>query len=275
MSLLSRKEIRVALFPDKLTVLALSKGLSVKVLAQSITSLSPDSNLADWRPSLQALEQWMAGADLGNCDVKVQLSNVFVRYAMLPFDESVHSEAERLTLAGLQLESTYGEAAKQWRISLDEIRYGEPSLVAAIDAALAESIEQLAARFQCKIASIQPYSASVINAFGKQIDCDSGLLVIYELGGAIVFDIRQGEIGGVRKVSLGKDAGKEAMEGMLRRELLMSGLAGEAAKIYLHAARDGGFRLSKIARLDIVELQFGELVKRFGVGYEMLGLDVM
>jgi hypothetical protein len=263
-----RKEVRIVLCPDKVIIVAFAKGLWRKIVSQAILPVAPQ-NSADWRSALTSLERWIAENELGKADIKIHLSNCFVRFALMPFTEGVTDYAERLTVAGLLFESIYGESAKQWRLSLDETQYGEPCLVAAIDSGLAEAIDQLVSSRRFRSVSVQPYTASVLNAFGKQIQNGEGLFVVLDHGQAVLFDIREKKIAGTRKVMLGIAPDGDEISNTLRREILISGLNAENANIYLHIAGSAKLEVSPMPGVNVTTLKHISKNEHLGVGYEM------
>lgn len=255
MSLLPRKEISVALCPDKVVVVAWTKWLRRRVVSQAILPATP-SHASDWLPALKILTEWLADNELGKADVTILLSNCFVRFAMLPFSDDVSNRVERLTIAGLLFESIYGEAAKQWKLALDDEEYGEPSLVAAMDAALWDALNQVGLSGRLRKISVRPYAASVVNAFRNQILSDNCLLTVIEHGQAIFFKIKGNKAVGVLKANLKLNTAQE-ISSLLQRELLISGLSESGdARVYLHIAGNQNFiEAATISGVNLVCLQ--------------------
>jgi hypothetical protein len=249
-----RKELRIMLCPDKAVVMVLKGALRRQVVSQAILPAIPGNN-ADWRPAMEALGQWLTGNDLAKTDVKILLSGNFVRFAMMPFSDDVNSRAERLTVAGLLFESIYGETARQWKLALEEEEYGEPCLVAAIDSALWDALFQMISSRQLRVVSVQPYVVFVSNAFNKQIQEGDSLLVIVENQQAVLMEIKDGKISGVRKTALSADSDGPEFVSLLRREMLISGLSEATSKVYLHIAGDPNFKIRADAGMDIITLR--------------------
>lgn len=265
---LLRKELRVVLCPGKVIVLAFANGRQREVVSQAILHVDP-KNPADWRSAITALECWLAENELCKADVKIQLSSCFVRFAIMPFAEGVNDYAERLIVAGLLFESIYGEAAKQWKLTLDEAQYGEPCLVAAIDSGLAEAINQMASASGFRVAAVQPYAASVLNAFSKQIQDGEGLFVVVDHGQAVLIDIKEKKISGIRKVLLSVEPDGQEIINILQREMLISGLPADAAQIYLHIAGSLKASIPAVAGMSVIALQHVSKIDHLDAGYEM------
>ncbi len=249
-----RKELRIVLCPNKVVVIALNKGLRRKVLLQAILPVIPDST-SDWHAAMAVLEQWLTDNDLNNANLKVLLSSSFLRYAMMPFSDGLSSYSERLAVAGLILESIYGETATQWKLTLDDDQYDKPCLISAMDSELWDALKQMSLSRQLKMISIQPYATSIRNLFSNQIQDGDNLLVVLEDEHAVLIETRNKSISGVRKTTLDEDSGGLSVIDMLHREMLISGLSEETAKIYLHDASDQDHRMQVDAGMDIVLLR--------------------
>lgn len=230
-----RKKVHVVICPHKIIVVALGGGFRRKKISKTTLPVTPD-NQSDWHPAIAVLEQWLTENDVGKASVTVQLSNCFVRYAMMPFSDGLNSHAERSAFAGLLFEDIYGEMANQWKLTLDDAHYGESCLAAAIDAGLADAIGQIAASRGLVIAAIEPCAAAIINEFGKQLQCDAGLLVIADYSQAVLVDLRGGKLSGIRKIPLALGLDEPELVSVLQREMIISGLSSETGRTYLHVA---------------------------------------
>ncbi len=263
-----RKELRIVLCPGKVIVVVFTNVLRRKLVSQAILPFDAQ-NPADWRPAITSVGHWLAENEVGRADVKIYVSNCFVRFATMPFTEGMNDYAERLAVAGLLFESIYGETAKQWKLTLDEEQYGEPCLVAAIDIALAEAIDQLVSSCRFRTATVQPYAVSALNAFSKQISDGEGLVAAVDHDQAILIDIRGKKVTGIRKVMLGIAADGQQIIDTLRREMLISGLSTETAKIYLHIGGRHKEGIPAIPGVDMIALQHANKDDRLAGDYAM------
>jgi uncharacterized protein YqfB (UPF0267 family) len=267
---LLRKELRVVLCPNKVIVMALSNRLHRKVILRAALPVIPD-NTSDWHPAIAALDQWLTANGLGKAGVKIWLSSCFLRFAMMPFSDGVSSYAERLTVAGLLMESIYGENASHWKLTLDDEKYGEPCLISAMDSELWEAFNQMFIPKQSKIISIQPYVASVRNSFNNQIQDGDSLLAVVEDEQVVLVETKNKRISGIRKTMLTEDSGELGFVGLLRREMLISGLTEDSAKIFLHVTNKQDRKIQAGSGIDIITLH-DEGKSDSEAGYEMAGL---
>ena len=234
--------LRVVLCPDKAILLGLGKGLRRKVTHQAVLPCVPMPGGPAWRPALAALEQWLNANEIGRANVTVILSNHFVRYALMPFSGEVASPAEERALAQILLEDTYGDPAKQWRLTISGGGYGEPRLVAAVDAELPEAIAAAFVSGPLRLNAIRPYLMTAFNSFRKQLRGADGLFAVAEPGQVVMMSFRNGQWSGVRRMPLNGEPDKQLPD-LLQREALIGGLDVGTVPVYLHIAGRPDFKL--------------------------------
>jgi len=144
------KKQRIGVCSDRLI---LSKNKVVKV--------QPASDAAEWHAALDALPGVLAG--MKQHEVSVVLADQFVRYALLPWNAAVKSEAQWLGLARHRLSAIHGAAAAGWDVKLAQTAANGPRLACAVDR---ELLEALAAKFAdagVALVSVQPFLVSAFN----------------------------------------------------------------------------------------------------------------
>lgn len=235
-------ELRVVLCPDKAIILGLKNGLRRKVTHQAILPCTSWTGMNGWRPVLAALEQWLNANKMGRANVTVILSDHFVRYALIPFSAEVTRRAEEQTLARILLEDTYGDPAKQWHLKISGSGYGEPRLVAAVDAELLDAVAKMVAPTSLRLTSIRPYLMSAFNGFYKQLRGKDGLFAVAEPGQVVMVTFKDGQLSAVRRMPLDGEP-EEQLPDLLQREAMVGGLDAGAVPVYLHVAGKPDFKL--------------------------------
>jgi hypothetical protein len=98
------------------------------------------------------------------CDVTVELSNHFVRYALVPWSEALSTAAEEEAYVRHHFAKIHGDRAKTWAVRASSARHGAPRLASAVDEGL---IDALRASFprggKARLVSVQPALMSVFN----------------------------------------------------------------------------------------------------------------
>lgn len=235
-------ELRVVLCPDQAILLGLGNGLRRKVTHQAILPCTALPGMNGWRPALAALEQWLNANKMGRANVTVILSDHFVRYALIPFSAEVTRRAEEQTLARILLEDTYGDPAKQWQLKISGGGYGEPRLVAAVDAGLLDALTKMVAPTSLRLTSVRPYLMSAFNGFYKQLREKDGLIAVAEPGQVVMVTFKNGQLFTVRRMPLNGEPDKQLPD-LLQREALIGGLDAGIVPVYLHVAGKPDFKL--------------------------------
>ena len=220
MSPLWRDRIGVELSPQRVVWVRMAHGLRANVIAKGCEYVVPQESEPLWQAALTKLEQMLRGEEWKNADVTVVLSNHFVRYDCLPWNEAVKGEEELIALARHRLTQIYGAAAQTWLVRLSPAGKGAARMVAAIDNALLEKLRLMTAETGHQLHSIQPYLMASFNCFAKGLASGDGWFVAAENGRFALALFRSGRW---QRVQLRRGAGMAALHEWLERENLTSG----------------------------------------------------
>jgi hypothetical protein len=124
--------------------------------------------LEDLRNKVQAVR--------GRVDVTVVLSNHFVRYAVLPGEDSAATAEEALALARFHFTKIHGDRAKSWDVRVSE------NLACAIDAALLEGLKSCFAKTKARLVSVQPSLMAAYNRARSRVPREGAWLLLAERG---------------------------------------------------------------------------------------------
>ena len=182
MSRWSAERLRIGLAPDRVEVVRLGARLSrAAPRAQTVpcagTSTGTDGQ-PPWQAALDALPAALAGLATRGDAVAVVLSNHFVRYQLLPWQEELSAPAEVEAWARLRLEQTYGAAAAQWTIRTCDDGYGRPQLACAVDGALIDQLGQCLAGLGLRLASLQPLLMAAYNDERRQLKGQTAFAIV-------------------------------------------------------------------------------------------------
>jgi hypothetical protein len=132
-----------------------------------------------WRPALDALPQVLAR--FRDREAGIVLADQFVRYALLPWSDTLKTHAQWLALARHRFCAIHGPLANGWEIRFAETAPAGPRLACAVDA---ELVDELAARFSgtgVQLVSVLPFLVAAFNQVRHQTG-GSCWLVIEEQG---------------------------------------------------------------------------------------------
>ena len=227
-----RDRISVEFSPHSVAWVRLARGLHLDVVAKGQENVLPQTGEPVWQAALLKLKQMMPGEEWKNAEVTVVLSNHFVRYDCLSWNEAVDDEDEQLALARHRLTQTYGPAAQTWALRLSPAGKGDARLVAAVDDALLEMLKQAMAEAGIKLHSIQPYLMASFNRYAKSLAQGDGWFVAAEVGRFAMALFRGGRW---QRILLRRGDDMAALHEWLERENLTGGEGASCREVFLFA----------------------------------------
>lgn len=235
MSLLLRDELRIALSPERVTLLRFGRGLRSRLISRQEIACEPvQAGETPWSKALDGMETGLRTMNGRPMDARVILSNNFVRYALLPWSDQISDAAEEQAFIRHCFAQTYGEEVQNWVLRASSAGYGEAQVASAIDQSLVERLDRIAASRRVKVISLQPYLMSVFNRWRPQLTGTSIWFVVAEPGRLCLSMLKQGCWSSLQSVKVGEDW-PEALRNLLERELLVSESGGERGTVYLFA----------------------------------------
>jgi hypothetical protein len=230
------------LCPDRVLLAGYRRGLRPRLAKKEIVALeSPETD--PWGAAVSALPRVLARAALRNPEVTVVLSNCFVRYAVLPWNAALKTEAAWLALARHRFASVHGPAAADWAVRLSGASSRGARIAAAVDRALLDALEKRIGESQATFESAQPYLMAAFNRVCGAIGKESRWLVVEEPGRLTLGLILNGSWHAVR--SRRADGSRpEALDEILERESAVLGLEQPCTQVALYAEKppDSGSR---------------------------------
>lgn len=100
---------------------------------------------------------------LKNQNVKVILSNTFVRYLVLHWQDGVMTQADWQAIAQHEFRKQFGVLANDWLVQVNLAKHGQKVLAAAIDRNLYLQLQASAKQLGFNIIAIEPLFMSVFN----------------------------------------------------------------------------------------------------------------
>ncbi|MGH8701059.1 MAG: hypothetical protein ACREVR_07755 [Burkholderiales bacterium] len=231
-----RDRLLVGFAPTELALARVSGGLRQRIGAKHVVPCAAVSAPEPWQGPIAALKTAIESARGDALDVTVVLSNHFVRYAIVPWDDALASAEEELAFARHCFTKTYGERARTWLLRVSEERAGAPRLASAIDAALLDAVNGCFPRNgKARLASVQPYLMAAFNGCRSSMPPAGAWLMIVEAGRACLALHAQGQWQAVQNTK-GEFAAPDGWATLLERERHRTG--NEAADtVVVHTAR--------------------------------------
>jgi hypothetical protein len=107
-----------------------------------------------WRASVDALDAALAGSSR-SASLRVVVSDHFLRYALVPWNEKLVTDAERLAFARLAFAEIYGNMVDGWSVVLDQQPAGMGSFACAMDRDLLQALRDVASRRGLRLRSVR------------------------------------------------------------------------------------------------------------------------
>lgn len=240
MSPLLRDRYCAVLRPDRVDLVRFKHGFKPVLDLKQSVAVAAGAEGAPWLPAVAALGEMVAGDSVARGELVAVLSNHFVRYLVVPWDDQVGSIAEYEGFARIAFESVFGEAARTWSIRVSPERFRAPRLASAMDGELAQALRQ-AGRDKLRLISIQPYLMAAFNRLSQPFRRRDFFFLLAEPGRACVLAAVGGKWRMVRNHAVSDDA---AISALVERELrLLETNEGPVPHLYVHAP---GFRQLKL-----------------------------
>lgn len=96
--------------------------------------------------------------------VRFVISNHFVRYGVLPWQEGIVARQDWLALAQHDFRKRFGAVADQWQVRVSLNGYGKAIATSAIDQALLDDLQTLAQAQQWQIVAVEPLLVSILDS---------------------------------------------------------------------------------------------------------------
>lgn len=239
MSPLLRAELHVVLSPSRVVMVnganvlsrfALQRRLPVRTTAEC-APVEPGQPA--WTAALATLAGELDRISGGRTNLRVTLSNRFVRYAIVPWQAGLQGAAEDAAYVRHYFSHMYGSAADGWDVCASAAPAGHPRLASAIDATLLAGLRGLGARGRIRLKSVWPQLSSTFNCYRNRLGA-SGWLVMADPGCLCIGLFEAGRWLSVQTVRTGA-AWRRELPALLERAARLAGPACTAEHVFLWA----------------------------------------
>ena len=215
------KQLRIGLAPDRIYV---SGARAIELAA----------NDGSWNAPLQALASSLGGV---KGEAAVVLADQFVRYALLPYNETLKTREQWLALATHRFNTLHGPRAAEWQITVTETAPMGPRLACAVDRALVAQLMDVFAKANMRLVSVQPFLVAAFNRIRKTVGNGSCWIVVEEPGRLTLALIQRGMWIAIR--GRRADQGwRNVLPEILERESAFLGLSQPVTRVIVCAQGD-------------------------------------
>ena len=184
MSPLWADQLSVLICPNRLLVAHRPGGLRTGSMTTTVEPVPASSEGAvSWEPAATTLEALLAATPhWRGASLRIILSNHFVRYTLVPWNDQLNNEQEHLLFAKHHFALTHGPAAKHWAIRLSLDRPGESHVASALDQALMDRLTQISETNHLKLAAVEPLLMASFNRCRQELREETQWFVTVETG---------------------------------------------------------------------------------------------
>lgn len=187
-----------------------------------------------WTPVLTTLGTALADRSWDGARATVVLSNHFVHYLTIPWDEQLVTAEEQLAMVRHAFAQAYGSAADGWSLRWNTAPLPAPCLASAIDSALLEALRAVFGSAAIPLASIQPQLMATFNAHREALpDKDDYWFLDQESGRLCLVRVHADAPHALYSQRVGDDWLAE-LPAVLERGRLLGGADSAPGRVYLH-----------------------------------------
>jgi len=172
-----KKHLRIGLGPERIMV-AGAKAIDV-----------PDAD-GGWELPLKSLQGIFSSVKNG--EASVVLADQFVRYVLLPWNETLKTPEQWLALAKHRFGGLYGARAAEWEVKVTETAPMGARLACAVDRTLINELTRQFLAAGVKLISVQPFLVAAYNRIRSTVGNGSCWVVVEERGRLTLVLIQRG-----------------------------------------------------------------------------------
>lgn len=181
MSLLQRNEFKIWLSPHQVRVMRRHRDWRGSTKNDTLISCI-SSGTESWSAPISTLESILENDPRHSGDVTVILSNHFVRYMLVPWNELFSRNSERLSYVKHLFSETYGSLSSRYELRLSPSAPGQTRIASAVESTLIDRIRETISKAGLQLCSIQPYLMNTFNEHRHVIDKTGGWFITVENG---------------------------------------------------------------------------------------------
>ncbi|MBK7354383.1 MAG: hypothetical protein IPI97_00945 [Nitrosomonas sp.] len=186
MSQLWRDQIQVFFAPSRIDFVRLPKGLKTQPQSKISNNFELATDTALWKTTVEQLAQMLEKENsirsLKGAELSITLSNHFVRYAVIQFQQGIKDAQEFFVYAQFQMREIYGDRVDSWDISMSDWDPKSGGICAALERELVQQIQALAVRFHLKLKQIEPYLTAAFDQWSRAINHQRFWFIVVEAG---------------------------------------------------------------------------------------------
>lgn len=238
MSLLSRSELCIVIYPEQIVLLSMTRQRTLRGYRRKLDErlrVACDESAdidAPWSRAFRALEKTLPAFVKRNMQTTVILSNRFMFYALVPWCDELNDEAEEMMHARHCMDSMYGDLLGDRELRLSPNSRGAASLASAADRNMLDELRSMLSG--TRLVSIQPHLMAACNISHVNLTGRSAWLALLEPGNLCLVMLKEGRWNWMRNMRIGPIWQKE-LAMILEREASLVGGCEHSDEVLLWA----------------------------------------
>jgi hypothetical protein len=149
---------------------------------QEVQARAAEENAPAWMGAVQALPELFAAC--AGKETSIIVADQFVRYALLPWSDTLKTHEQWLGLARHRFTAIHGPVAADWEIKFAETAPAGPRLACAVDRTLVDALAAASDAHAVNLVSVQPFLVAAFNRLREGVIPPGGScwLVVEEPG---------------------------------------------------------------------------------------------
>jgi hypothetical protein len=226
-----RDETNVWIAPGEVRLQRMRRGIRPSADAETTRPL--DSAELDWRPALALLDRCLAEGEWQRARARVVVSNLWARYAIVPWSDTLANDTERCAHARICLAETYGAMGPEWQVCLSAAEPGETRVACAMHQELLAELRSIFAARRGRVLAIEPALIAAHNRWRDRLPASTGWFVHVEDGALAAARLAQTGWDRVYTARIGADWGLELSR--LRTFARLAAQGSDSSRVFVDA----------------------------------------
>ena len=172
-------ELWIVIQPHEILLQRVSRRLSARSKPQVFSTkriecahklLEKNTDETDWAILARYLRQELNEPMCQSALPRRVLSNHFVRYAVIPWNNELSTQDERLAYTKHSFAQAFGERVKDWDLRISQSSYGQSAIASAVDFRLLTKIHAIFDELNMPLQAVLPQLMLIINHVFDEIE---------------------------------------------------------------------------------------------------------
>jgi len=220
--------LRIFMHPHQLVLLRIKRGNAQHIISKQVVAChagEPGTSKAEasWMPAVSTLATVLRDKSWHGAKPQLVLANHFVRYALIPWHDSLGNHAERQAYLRHSFQLAYGDSAKGWDLRMSDNGVQRAAVASGIEQSLLQHVQQAFEAAGLSTSEIYPHLMVAINQVRQQTDHAAYWFALVESGRLCISLIQNGHWRSVKTCAAAEDIAGQIAD-LIERESVICGI---------------------------------------------------